>query len=511
MTFSPTIEELDRIMSDPIEFCSRLMIKVKKGEVVPFGTVMSEQQKKIITLICSGEHKRIAILKGRQQGISTAVRAACFYLTYISPLMFRSAVIGPISDVSRELLVMDNLFYDTLPPAIQRAVKKKRGEIAFTDTESYIRSFTADGRSQLRGYTLNTAHMSEFPIFRDPMNFLAAALPATQEGVIIIESTPSAYNDALHQIIRREKYEEEALGWKVEFLPWFEFPEYQTEPPEGFSPTQEELDLIEKYETLTIENIAWRRGKIAEYNGDVVKFRKEYPCDKEEAYSLSDDNYFSPWHFDNVEEIDTPAGTISQILEYDKRDKYVIGVDVAQGIEQDYSCATVVSRFTNSPVAFVYSNKLSVHDFGELVVSLAERYRAKIHYEQNNHGHAFAEVLRSLGHYQAVAFKTTAKSKLQLYSVLRKHLEENMIEFLDSHTYEEMKSLVKDPKGMAPKHPDGCHDDRVIAYAIGLNAVKDLPMPADNWDRMTRAHATVERQNSRPRNHSIKNNRMRRF
>jgi len=118
-------------------------------------------------------------------------------------------------------------------------------------------------------------------------------------------------------------------------------------------------------------------------------------------------------------------------------------------------------------------------------MNLAKRYNAMIAFEVNNHGHAFKEILHAESWHDYRAFKTTSKSKITIYQLLRTYLEEAMINYVDDKTLTELRGLVKDKKGLAPRAAEGFHDDRCMAYAIGLYHLKDLAMPIPDFDRWT--------------------------
>lgn len=65
-------------------------------------------------------------------------------------------------------------------------------------------------------------------------------------------------------------------------MPWFWQAEYRKTPPALFILATDEKDLMARYR-LDEAQIFWRRAKIAELGG-VHRFRREYPCDPDEAF-----------------------------------------------------------------------------------------------------------------------------------------------------------------------------------------------------------------------------------
>jgi len=200
---------------------------------------------------------------------------------------------------------------------------------------------------------------------------------------------------------------------------------------------------------------------------------------------MADDNYFTDVHFDQLDIMKIGGGTVEVLAPHSTKDSYIMGVDIGGGTGGDYSVGVVLSKLTSSPVAILSSNKLSIHDFTIACMNLAKRYNAMIAFEVNNHGHAFKEILHAESWHDYRAFKTTSKSKITIYQLLRTYLEEAMINYVDDKTLTELRGLVKDKKGLAPRAAEGFHDDRCMAYAIGLYHLKDLAMPIPDFDRWT--------------------------
>lgn len=495
---------LDTVLADPIEFISRLKIRDKKGKYKVFGKLLTKEQIEIIQAITDPEIDRIAIVKARQLGITTACRAALFWETYTNNRSVTTALCSNKLGSATELLKIDKRFLNNLPKPLKRKCQERVDRLVFPSTDSTILAVSAQGDGHNRGFTFNHAHASEFAFYDHPEEFLASLIASTNEGKIILESTANHYGDALHNIARQNHYDER---WKVIFLPWTSFPQYATALPKGgieWDPIEKQLQELHG---LTDRQLYWRRRKIGEIKDERL-FRREYPLTIDEAYSLSEDNYFAEEHFKHLDIIDIGNDVVQVLTERETSDLYVCGVDLAAGVGGDYSVATVVSKLTGAPVAILSSNKMSIHDFTIATMNLAKRFDALIAFEDNHGGGQFKEILNNNSWRNWKSFTTTAKSKMMLYDCLRTHLEENLIAYLDNATYAEMRNLVKNPKGLAPKHPPGSHDDRVIAYALALYHLKDLRMPSsdyDKWVKQVKLHNTTTRpRQSLMRQHPLK-------
>jgi hypothetical protein len=475
-------QTIDAVFADPVEFISRLTIKSKSGKLVRFGDVITSEQIELIRKL--QKHKRVIIIKARQLGISTLVRAFAFWQAYTSRDPINSAVVSNKEKSSFNLLDIDRRFYQKLPKFLQRKISlESKSQIQFSANGTNLLAMTAKADSQDRGYTLNLAHLSEFAFYSNADTYLASLLASINDGQVVIESTPNYYGDALHELIRGSYYDNR---WEVIFMPWSSFPEYRSD--ELVEPTEEEEELMEKH-SLDIEQISWRRHKIAEMKSEYL-FRREYPLTIEEAWTLTDSCYFSVEDLEDIQQLPYRGGEV-QFVPPVQGITYSVGVDPAGGVGKDYSVATVISKLDHTVVAKISTNTKSINAFALDVINLAKKYNnAFIHFEENNHGHGFKEVLNANGYTYYKAFTTTAKSKISLYDQLRVWIGEGMISYLDALCLAEMRMLQSSDKGLAPSHPDGAHDDQVISFALAIDGLKYVKEPVDPHTRlMMRAYA----------------------
>jgi len=462
------MSKLKAWFSNPLEFICSLMIVNKRGKLVRFGDVITPGQIEIIKALET--HKQVAIVKARQLGISTVVRAFCFWEYYTSRHACRSMCAAHKHDLSKALLSIDKNFYKKLPRAVQRKLDNDSLQyMKFEENATDVRAETAGSRKQARGYTLNTAHLSEYAYYDDAETYLGSII-ASCEGRIIVESTPNHHDDPLHKIVTSNSPE-----WHVVFLPWYSFPEYAEPVPAEFQRTEEEDELANAF-NLTDAQLYWRRKKMSSYN-DPWLFKRDFPITIEEAWTLGDDNFFTENQLSNI--IRTDIGpTYAEIAQPIRGAQYVIGVDPAGGVGGDDSAAYVLDRTTHLPAAVFCSNRLTIRDYVTKLVGMARKYNdAFIHFELNNHGHAVKEILDSLGYVRYATFTTSAQSKIKLFDNLRDAISSGTAVGADQHLLSQLRQLQRDKNGLAPKHPPGGHDDRVIAFALALEGFKYVAAP----------------------------------
>jgi hypothetical protein len=470
---------LEEVLEDPVLFIARLKIKDKEGNIVSFGEVMTPEQIAIIKAL--QKYDRVAIIKARQMGVTTIVRAYMFWKVYTSHRTLNSVVVSNKQNSANELLKIDKRFFEKLPSPLRRIAAKRHDRITFESTDSACLAMSAQSDATDRGYTLNMVHASEYAFYDQPEEWLASTIASVNKGQIVLESTANHFGDALHKIATAQDD-----AWHVIFLPWSSFPEYQKLLHHGGHPIvwSEDEERLRKQHQLTDRQLWWRRKKIEEIKDERL-FKREYPLSIEEAYQMADDNYFTDIHFENMDVIKIGGGSIETIAPYSTKDSYIMGVDLGGGTGGDYSVAIIISKLTSSPCAVLSSNKLSIHDFTVASMNLASRYKAEIAFETNNHGHAFKEILHQHTWHKYRAFTTTSKSKITIYQLLRTYLEEDMINYVDDKTFAELRTLIKHRKGLAPSAPDGFYDDRCMAYCIALYYLKDIDMPIPDFERWT--------------------------
>jgi hypothetical protein len=179
----------------------------------------------------------------------------------------------------------------------------------------------------------------------------------------------------------------------------------------------------------------------------------------------------------------------------DREDRYVIGVDVAEGKEWgDYSDASVLSVLSGELVA-KYHGRIDPDLFAEELVKLGKFYgNALIGVENNNHGLTVVTGLRHMNYpnmyrqqildqvsrKQGIRYgwRTDKASKPLMIDELNRAIREHDIQVYDEPTLAELRTYVRDEKGAMHGSP---HDDRVISLAIAnqMRKVSFLPQYSD--------------------------------
>lgn len=295
---------------NPKEYCENfLYIRDKKQRLVKLKFKPAQEN---LYRIIKEEHQagrpvRIIVLKGRQEGISTATEAVMFHDSATRP-MVNTLIVAHQDKATSALFRMNKLFYDCLPKALQPMRKNSNAkELVFENPtrnedekrrrpglRSRISCVTAGGKGVGRSETFNNVHLSEFAFWsgdkKTTLLGIMQAVPDDVDTMVIIESTANGFNEF------KDLWDGAVAGtngWRPVFLPWYMEPEYRKPVESDAVWTDEELRLKETYH-LDEEQLSWRRWCIkTNCGGDEQLFRQEYPNTPDEAFLLSGDPYFN--------------------------------------------------------------------------------------------------------------------------------------------------------------------------------------------------------------------------
>ena len=461
---------MKEILEDPVKFFKLLKVQDKYSGAYKSFDLYPEQEY-LLKILQS--KKKIIVIKPRQIGVSTLLRAFAFWQTYVSVNPIKYGVLSFHDRSAKHLRKMDHNFLNGLPEMLRRPCSiDNTTDMEFDDTKAGLSSYTARSTGGTRSFTLNSAHLSEFAFYPDQEEVLAQVMATIGTGQIVIESTPNTVGDKFHQLCS----EAPDNGWTLVTFWWWQHQHYRSPVPENFEVREEEERLVAAY-NLDPEQLQWRREQIATVGID--KFRREYPGSIEDAFAFGSAAYFDPFALDLIEPIHFQGNDREYEGVYDD-DVYAIGVDVAGGVGGDYSTISVVS-LASREVAYQYRcNKITPFEFAQKVMMVAQKFNeAMILCESNNHGHVVLQKLRDWGYanlwYTAEGkdWVTSSKSKIEAYEILREHINQNMISRLCITTLMELRSMTIFK--VAPEAPKGLHDDLADSLALAYRCSVDIP------------------------------------
>lgn len=283
-----------------------LYIKPKVGPLMPF--VFNRAQKYAHEKLEEQRNKtgkvRALFLKGRQQGISTYIGGREYHRT-INIKATDTFIFSHEASASDSLFHMVKTYHENSPQIMKPVLGKSNAkELLFPNLQSGYKVGTAGTGGLGRGKTFQNLHWSEVAYSKNCDEHSKGVMQTVSDAPgteIILESTSNGQGDYFHRMCMNALSGE--TDYQLIFIPWYWQDEYKREVPEDFViqqpeegleclSEQEYLDLYAK-DGLTLEHIAWRRNKIrTDFEGDVIRFMREYPFNVQEAFQASDQNSY---------------------------------------------------------------------------------------------------------------------------------------------------------------------------------------------------------------------------
>ncbi|MGH9197745.1 MAG: hypothetical protein ACRD1T_18630, partial [Acidimicrobiia bacterium] len=320
---------------------------------------------------------RAIILKARQIGASTAVRAINFNHSFQTSHA-RSVVIADESDTSEHLLNIDKLFWSSWPFAPLFTIKyDARDEMTWRETGSSVKIGTARNTRFGRGRTISFLHGSEVGFWDKPsklMTGLRQAIPNRPGTYIFLESTAHGVGNYFHSTWQA------ALSGDVEYVPlfftWWKHYEYCASYA-GIRNLRlvklSEEERILRALGVSDDHLLWRRWAIPNLlNGDEEAFHQEYPSTPEEAFIASGTNVFPESELQvcyrpepgahvtlnhTGRGIETISNRFGECIIYRRpgsrtRNDYIVAGDAKRDVKRgDYAAIQVLNRTTFEQVA----------------------------------------------------------------------------------------------------------------------------------------------------------------
>lgn len=287
-----TSEKLRRLRDDFTFYAPRcLKIRAKDGQIVPF-TLNHAQEYLHGRLEAQRERTgkvRALVLKGRQQGISTYLGGR-FYHRATFRKGLRVFILTHEQDATNNLFGMVDRYHQHNPIAPSTSAANAK-ELFFDRLESGYAVGTAGAKAVGRSQTVQLFHGSEVAFWPNAATHFAGvvqAIPDLPGTEIVLESTANGVGGEFHE--RWQQAEAGTGDYEAIFIPWFWSPEYARPVPAGFTCDEEE-QAYQAAHGLTLEQMVWRRNKIAELK-DPLLFRQEYPATAAEAFQMTGHDSF---------------------------------------------------------------------------------------------------------------------------------------------------------------------------------------------------------------------------
>jgi hypothetical protein len=516
------LHDTHRDFEDHLAFCRETCtIRDKRGISVAFEQQPAQRKLDALIQECKRKNKpiRILALKARQVMVSSGTAGEFFHTVGFVPGQ-KALVVSHDDDSARNIFG----YYEQLDESYRQfrglvrkldRVRGNKGRLIEYEGGGYIQVETANNLAGGRSFSLRFLHLSEFAFWRDAkilMLALMQSVPDDPDTAVIIESTANGKGGEFYRLWQLASDPTSASDWIAFFFAWWEHPEYTRPPidPAAFQATltSEEQQLRDRY-NLSLGQLNWRRWAILnKCGGDAELFKQEYPSCDSEAFIASGRPRFDPkvlakmpvMHDAAVGDLEEVELGPRKVLRFFPKDRgamvvyklpqaghrYVIGVDVAEGIDAaekgtadpDYSVATVLDRLNGDQVAKV-RGRIEPGPFADYVDALARFYNwAFICPEANGPGIAFLEQLLRAGYPPALIYhrrpspeeqfaqqdstlisklgwKTSTTSRVLLISRHDQNLREFGVWIRDPVTLSEHETFVIKANGKA-QHQEGC-------------------------------------------------------
>lgn len=508
-------------MGDFSEYCRiNLKIRQKNGQVTPLvpNRVQTIVVQKVLEKLENGEPVRFIVLKARQQGVSTIVEALIYWWT-TTHIGQQSKVIAHNSDTSLYLYDMFRTYYENTVPNFKPPARYNtrdglvfdREDVPERGLKSRIDTATAENSGTGRGQTIQWLHGSEVALWPKGQEIVAGlmqAVPLMANTAVFLESTANGIGDYFHTTWEAAMRGESTF--EPLFFPWNIHEEYSITPPRHFRLSSAEKK-VKKEHNLTLGQIYWRRKKMLEFVGDEKRFYQEYPLTDSEAFLASGNPRFDttklqamlqscadPQTYELIQKdpktiIAKPMDAPLKVwLQPQPNQEYVIGADVAEGVGEDFSVASVMDKVTHQTVAR-FRGDMEPADFGEYLSILGRWYNdALIGVEINNHGLTTVQRLRDVGYaniyrresgiderYEEytskLGWRTDVRTKPLMIDGLSEAISAGQIIDRDRIFIRECMTYIRDNRGRTNAQ-EGQHDDTVMSTAIALQLFEWNPI-----------------------------------
>jgi len=451
------IIEFVQCQRDPVYFANKYVKIVSLDEgLVSFKPYRFQEK-----LINNFHENRFNICKmPRQTGKSTTVVS---YLLHYA--IFNDSVnIGILANkaaTARELLGRLQTAYENLPKWMQQGIMVwNKGSLELENGSKILAASTS--ASAVRGMSFNILFLDEFAFVPNHVadSFFASVYPTITSGKntkVIIVSTPHGMNHFYRMWSDAEKGKNEYIPTDVH---WSEVPG---------------------------RDDAWKEQTIA--NTSEQQFKIEFECE----FLGSIDTLIAASKLKSLV-YDNPLKSNAGLDVYEEPQKnhdYLITVDVARGVGEDYSafiCADITS-FPHKIVAKYKNNDIKPMLFPNIIYEVAKNYNsAYILCEVNDVGDQVASLLHYDLEYQNVLMCSMrgragqvvgqgfSGKKTQLGVKMSKTvkkvgalnlktmIEENKLLFNDLDIISELTTFIS--KNNSFEAEDGCHDDLAMCLVI---------------------------------------------
>jgi len=477
--------EIIKCKNDFHYFCENY-IKVpdaETGQLISF-VIRNYQTRMRDALVTSN---RVIVLAPRQCGKSMLVIAYMLWVATFNKFQNMILVADKGKTARKTLRKLKNM-YQEMPFFLKQGITEwNKGEIGFeNETNIYAEATTGAGN---RGDTTSLVYLDECAVIPTTLwdDFYTAIYPslsANKKAKIIMTSTPVGYNH------------------------FYQFWNGAEQGNNVYTPVRVKWDEVpgrdEAYKELTIKAL----GGNDRLKG-IRNWNQEYEC----MFVGSGGTLVEASTIGKMKTkqaiSETMGDSFKMFEEPIDGQAYMLNVDVAEGVDGDYSTVQVMKmdiynrRYTQ--VARYKNNKVKTNDFPTAIKKIAIHYNeGLVLVESNTFGREITNRLVYDLEYENVYFsienkdfgiKMNKQIKKIGCSYLKGYLENDNIDICDVDTIQELSQFVK--KGETYKADEGATDDLVMplvhfAFFVSKKELLENWFEVDNVNTLSKTSADIE-------------------
>jgi len=513
-----------------------LYIRTKAGTLLPFTPeTMKPGQLRAYEYIKAenraGRSVQVRWLKYRQGGFSTLAEAIMFSQTLCRDYQ-NALVLSNVEDTAQWIYGMSQLMQAEMESRGTSWLEthySNRREISWKGSKSSIRIGSAQSKNIGITETRGLVHLSEvayYPNWAFLWGNLSPSIPTHLPGcIVIMESTANGAGDHFHQGWLAGQRGEG--GFHNMFFAWFEDPDYAVKVPPGVELTEEECTIRDTHE-LTIEQMYWRRRKIADdFAGDESLFKEKFPASPEEAFrstgSIVFDSIKNTLHqvmvkapsgeLGGVDKIENglvwtphPGGIVERFQEPQRGHKYICYSDVGEGLKnvdsdpifldgkrittsystcivrkvQDWSlCAIMECRYPTDVFSQVAGNLAEYYNHALWGIEIPGPGQAVIAWAQEHYDNLYKREWRdALNDFQRMreyGFRNDARTKPMMEATWMSFVRDYGDKLGSRRIAAQAITYIQDERSGKHRPKSGCFSDLLLADFGCLQLLKSSP------------------------------------
>ncbi len=340
---------------------ANLEVKNKQGKIVPF--IFNTAQEKFWNVRTGKD----AVLKLRQPGFTTLMMAANFADTLLSDGIDVATVAHKkTTDVLRPIREKLDIFMKAMqknnPAFLEGADYDSLEYVSWSKRRSSFRITSCGGGSPVQSSTVHRLHFTEVALMEGNVEdaITGALVAVPEDGSVTLESRGCSPSGYFHDFWQDSLKDE--TGYRAHFIGTLDFPEY----------TPEFLEARRK-----------------EFRGRMHLYYQHYPETPEQAFQAPPNCYFAACPLEV---------TVIPIDEPDPTCQYVIGADIAEGVEGGNYSTIAVKEIPTGDYVYTWRGHERPKDFAVRVMRIAEKFNnALIAPERNTESEAVCGTIQDSG------------------------------------------------------------------------------------------------------------------